>query len=508
MYLGKRSIVVILSYFLATIAIMGGIIAKRDGVITQNESMFTSSYQRNFADLADSLTNIDYALQKGMYANSPYQAISLAATVWKDTGTAKTNLEQLPIYDLNLEKTSKFFSQTGDYVFSLAKNIINGHEITDEERQTLQQLSQQAKLLANSMIQLQQEVISNNSNYNQIKTMLIRQDISNIQNKNNNNTNKNTNTNNQNAIATDAKPETPGQSQGDNPDANNTNQNNTNNGNQGVNTAENSQNEVKNPFQKIELGLEGMPKLIYDGSFSDHINSREPVFIKNKNVVTAEEARTKAAYILDVKTSSLTENSDVNTKQVKNYIFSGNNMDIVITKQGGYAYQFTKNRAIGDVKLSDKEAIAYGKKFLDKINYKGMVESYYWSSGNILTINFAYEQDGVIIYPDLIKVGVALDNGEIVTLDAGEYIMSHKTNRKLNNGLSEDDARKKLSSVLTVQNHRMAVIPSMGLYEKYCHEFKTKSKDGTTVVVYVNAETGVEEDIVILYENENGTLAM
>ena len=508
MYIGKRSIIIILSYFMAAIAIMSGFIVTQKGEISNNQSIIATTYQRNFADLADSLTNIDYALQKAMYANSPYQAVSLAASVWKESGSAKVSLEQLPVFDLHLEKTSKFFSQTGDYVFSLAKDVLNGHEITDEERNTLQQMSEQAKQLANSMISIEQEILSKDTSYAELKAMLSSKEdnqdngaVSNNNKNNQNNQDNQDNQNNDNAIPTDAKPEDPEQAANDNPE-------NADNASPNTTSGENNQSNTKNPMQKMELEIKSMPKLIYDGSYSDHIASSEPVFIKNKNVITVDEALLKAAYILDVKTSAIKQNGDVDTKQVKSFIFSGNNIDIQIIKQGGYAYELSKNRAIGDIKLSDKEAIEAGKKFLDKINYKDMVETYYWSSGNVLTINYAYVQDDVVCYTDLIKVGVALDTGEIVSLSAGEYLMSHKTNRVFNKKLTEEEAKKLLNPNLTVEAHRMAVIPSTGYNDKYCHEFKTKSKDGTTVVVYINAQTGVEEDIMILLENENGTLVM
>ena len=46
-----------------------------------------------------------------------------------------------------------------------------------------------------------------------------------------------------------------------------------------------------------------------------------------------------------------------------------------------------------------------------------MKETYYLKQEGMLTINYAYEQDGVIMYPDLIKVKVALDDGRILKKD-------------------------------------------------------------------------------------------
>ena len=56
-----------------------------------------------------------------------------------------------------------------------------------------------------------------------------------------------------------------------------------------------------------------------------------------------------------------------------------------------------------------------------------MKESYYVINNNICTINYAYVQDGAVCYSDLVKVGVALDSGEIVSFSATGYLMNHHT---------------------------------------------------------------------------------
>ena len=38
---------------------------------------------------------------------------------------------------------------------------------------------------------------------------------------------------------------------------------------------------------------------------------------------------------------------------------------------------------------------------------------------------FFYEQDNVICYPDLVKVGIALDDGSVVRVEAAGYRMNH-----------------------------------------------------------------------------------
>ena len=62
--------------------------------------------------------------------------------------------------------------------------------------------------------------------------------------------------------------------------------------------------------------------------------------------------------------------------------------------------------------------------------------------------------------------------------------------------------------MLKVLAHEMAIIPTSGKNETFCHEFKCENGDGSRYIVYINAETGNEEKILILLENENGTLTI
>ena len=54
----------------------------------------------------------------------------------------------------------------------------------------------------------------------------------------------------------------------------------------------------------------------------------------------------------------------------------------------------------------------------------------------------------------------------------------------------------------------MAFVPSEGLSEVYCHEFLCRGKNGERVLVYIDAQTGMEEQILVLLEDETGVLAM
>ena len=88
-----------------------------------------------------------------------------------------------------------------------------------------------------------------------------------------------------------------------------------------------------------------------------------------------------------------------------------------------------------------------------------MKESYYVTNHNICTINYAYVQDGAVCYSDLVKVGVALDSGEIVSFNATGYLMNHHDRAVDFSPISADEARAAVSPRLTVEAESLCYIP-------------------------------------------------
>ena len=78
----------------------------------------------------------------------------------------------------------------------------------------------------------------------------------------------------------------------------------------------------------------------------------------------------------------------------------------------------------------------------------------------------------------------------------------------------EAEARSHLSPHLTVQGEgRLALIPTTQQTEALCYEFSCTGDPGgdsetpDQVLVYVNVQTGLEEQILILMQDDLGVLA-
>jgi hypothetical protein len=93
-------------------------------------------------------------------------------------------------------------------------------------------------------------------------------------------------------------------------------------------------------------------------------------------------------------------------------------------------------------------------------------------------------------------------------LDAESYVRSHTQREKPTATVPEHEARTLVDESLTILSQRLAVIPTPGGNERLCYEFRCENPAGEHYLLYVNAATGQQERILILLEDENGTLAI
>ena len=136
-----------------------------------------------------------------------------------------------------------------------------------------------------------------------------------------------------------------------------------------------------------------------------------------------------------------------------------------------------------------------------------MFLSYYQLDDNTITVNYAYNQNNVVVYPDLIKVKMSLYDGEILGIESKGYINCHYQRKDIKAKINKEEAKKNLNKKLNIQSEGLAIIPTEWKSEILCYEFKGKV-DETEFLVYINAETGEEEEILVIIETEGGVLTM
>ena len=265
-------------------------------------------------------------------------------------------------------------------------------------------------------------------------------------------------------------------------------------------------------FSNLEENFHEYSGLIYDGAFSEHITSSEKKGLTGEDI-EEEAAKLKAIQFIgennikEIKNLGYSENANIPEYNFSIKTNQEEEITISISKKGGHVIYMNSNRSVNTEIISQEEANEKGKEFLNAKGYSNMKETYYLKQDGIVTINYAYTQNDVVIYSDLIKVKVALDNGEILGMEATGYLNNH-TNRDTSKvKISKEEATKTLNKNLEISSDGLAIIPTEFNTEILCYEFKGKVEE-REFLVYINAENGREEDILMITNTPNGTLTM
>lgn len=406
-----------------------------------------------FYSLVDYVENMEVSLSKAMLTSSPESLGIISSEIWKDSVAAHSNLTRLPISHKQLDKTSKFLTQVGDYCYSISQKVPYTDKITQEQFDKIEDLHDYSRKLSVELNKLREEFHRDKLTFKVISNK-SRDELSNVEAK---------------QIST-------------------------------------------KQLENIEKNFQEYPVLIYDGPFSEHIEKMSPRMLRDKKDISKEQAKKIAAEFLGSERSKGIKFSGEGNGKIKTYNFvvekDDNRINIDITKKGGYVLYMLDNTLVSKTRIKYSEAIKKAKNFLESKGYKDMKESYYEKNGHVLTINFAYKYDDVTVYTDLIKVKVSLNEGTIMGFESRGYIMSHEDQKKLPKiKVSEAEAKEKLNKKLKIVTSNLAVIPLESKREVLCHEFTGKYKD-RQFLVYINVESGKQEQILMIIKSDKGYLTI
>ena len=249
------------------------------------------------------------------------------------------------------------------------------------------------------------------------------------------------------------------------------------------------------------------PVLLYDGPFSDGATVGDFEFLSKLEEVTREQAEAKLRAFVPVEELSYLGESH---PEVDCYDFrivsNGYSMSASVTKMGGEVLYLLPDVQETQINLSEAELCDRARAFLISRGYGAMEMSYYSRYDGILTINYAAVQDGVILYPDLVKIQMSMKDGSVIGLDAKSYLKNHSVRTLAQPALSEEEALGRVSPKLTAISARLCVIPQ-NRAEYLCYEISAANADGD-FLVYVDARTGVERELMQVISKSNGTLVM
>ena len=419
------------------------------------ETVKKNKYNMAFFEVVDYMENVESYLAKSLITKEAAASSENLILVWRETNLAGSFLAQIPVSTEGLSKTQKFLNQASEYTYSLFRKNAKGDNLTDEELDKLNELHDYSMEVKNTLNQLSEDINAERLNWDDLDfnvSTMFEKETSNIS---------------------------------------------------------------KDGFDTIEHNFEQYDGLIYDGAYSEHIINDAQKGLTGNDINEDEAMKIAEEFVKNNNISEVTSGGLSQNGNIECYSFNvvlnnqeKSNMEIAISKKGGHIVFTNYNRTIGEEVISDEDADNYAKKFLETEDYKNLEKTYYTKQAGIMTINYAAMQDDVIIYPDLIKVKVALDNGDILGIETTGYLNNHE-NRNLStaNIISKEKAKVNINKNIKIEGERLAVIPTEFKTEIFCWEFRGKVND-RDFLIYVNVKTGKIENILVITDTGNGILAM
>lgn len=399
--------------------------------------------QRALLEVAGALSDMEIRIEKLLVASGPQQTVSLLGEIARQAESAQASLAQLPLRHTAVSSTTKLVGQVSDYALTLSGRVAGGSMLSSDD------LTQWEALLK-TCDGLNQQLTS-------LGDVLSREDIV-------------------------------------------------------LDSAEMWADEGDDAPQLEQItgsasGIE-YPSLIYDGPFSDGRHDAQPKGLTGEEI-TLEEAMERAKAfvgperVVNVR-AAVDSGGVIPAYGLAVDTQADGTLDVQVTRRGGHVLWMMPESAQYAQQMTVADCALKAYEFLSARGYGHMEPNYWQLYDGLAVINFAAVQDGVLLYPDLIKVQVRADTGAVVGIESNNYLMNHTTRELGESVLSQEEAQERVSARLDIKRRRLCVIPLEG-GEKLCYEFSGVFGGGY-YLVYIDAKTGEELEILKQIDAENAKL--
>lgn len=406
-----------------------------------------NNYQRAFHDLSYQMDLLHDKIGTTLAMNSR-QSLSPALTeVWRITSQAHGDVGQLPLTLLPFNKTEEFLAKIGNFSYKTAVRDLDKTPLSDQEYKTLQTLYKQSGDIQNELRNVQHMVLKNNLRWMDVEMAL-------------------------------------------------------------ASGKESTDNTIIDGFKTVEKTVSGYDETNFGPTLANMQKKDENYKkVQGKKISKTEAVRIAKKYLnfngnAQVKVTENGKGSDFGFYSVslKNGNTAGEaNMDL--TKKGGHPIWFINSRDVNKQVISLNDAGDRAASFLKKSGFTDLELYESMQYDNVGVFNFVTNQNNVRIYPEAIKLKVALDDGSMIGFSAEEYLKSQHSRKLPAPAISIEQARIKVNPSLKVMEERKAVILNNINQEVLCYEFLgTMGED--TYRIFINADTGQEEEVTKLKNAE------
>ncbi|HBI02447.1 MAG TPA: germination protein YpeB [Paenibacillaceae bacterium] len=399
-----------------------------------------NQYQRAYHDLNAHMEQLQDELGKTLAVNSRFQLTPSLANVWRLSYSAQNDVGQLPLTLLPFNKTEEFLTTVANFSYKTAVRDLDKTPLTKQEYETLQGLFNKSKEVQRELQKVQTNIIDN-----QLRWMDVEK-----------------------ALAMEEKQE---------------------------------DNTIIDGLKMVDKNVEGFNTTEFGVGVG---TPNQPDTKKTQSVlgkeISQEQAKKKATEFSGLSSGEIKKiNVDRNSKAgrieaysiriEKNNSKQPVNMDIA--KKGGHIVWFLDEREIGKAKLSFETAQKNADQFLKKQGFANMVPTSVARYEGLSVFTYIYVQNEVRVYPDIMTVKVAMDNGEVTGFQNEPYLLNHHPRNIPSPSMSLQEARKRVNPSLEVTETHLALVENDDGKEVLTHEFIGRIDRGT-YRIYIDASTGEE----------------
>ncbi|HHY06678.1 MAG TPA: germination protein YpeB [Clostridia bacterium] len=399
-------------------------------------------YQKAFHELTWHLDNISGQLAQILISSSREQAVLSLATLWRQAFAAQANIGSLPLALVPLSQTENFLNNTSTVANVLLSRAAQAEEgLSEDSIKTVEALYERSQALAADLNKLGAKILNHELSWTEVETA---------------------------AYASNRNLE---------------------------------DNTIVDGFKLVEKRLAEYPEINLAGDFAPV--EPETKKIRGTTEISVQEAEKKALQwwypqpgkheaqstyegVGDVPTYGI-EIPPLTEKEGPVYID--------VSKIDGAIVWAMEARPVEISKLTLGEGEKKAQKFLKKHDLFNFVAVKSQKEDNTGVYTFVPRQGEVLLYPDQVKLQVALDNGDVLGFEGTPYYMFHRTRDLPVPKLTRDNLRSIISPRLKVELIRPALIVNTWGQEVLTWEVRGAFTQEKFAVFY-NAQTGSEEAII------------
>ena len=272
-----------------------------------------------------------------------------------------------------------------------------------------------------------------------------------------------------------------------------------------------SNEEFEDILSSINNGSIEYPSLIYDGPFSDGVLKREAKGVVGEEITPEQGKKFVEKYLVGYDIENI-EYAQDNVNRIPSYLYAvklkgGRQCSVQIAKKGGLLLLIDLFHEVEEPSLTIEQCQKVAEQYCESIGLKNMKAVWINNNKSNVYINMCYEQDGIVNYPDMVKLKIGLDTGEVIGYEGLNYAFNHTAREYEEPKISEEQAILNVSAILENIEIRLVTIPWNTVSEKVAYEI-VGELDGEKYFVYVDAYNGDELNVLRMIDSNQGDLLM